>query len=102
LKKIIKLDSATSVSNTGNTETGFPVFGTLNTDTRKILAVLRTYKMGTFVQNYYLLKKIFGNIHLIYFVFTCKLAFILAYLSKTRLKIISIIKAATWHTKTFI
>jgi hypothetical protein len=29
-----------SVSNTGNTETGFPVFGTLNTDTGKILAVL--------------------------------------------------------------
>jgi hypothetical protein len=29
-----------SVSNTGNTETGFPVFGSLNTDTGKILAVL--------------------------------------------------------------
>jgi hypothetical protein len=33
-------DVGVSVSNTGNTETGFPVFGTLNTDTGKILAVL--------------------------------------------------------------
>jgi hypothetical protein len=42
---------------------------------------IRTYKMGTFDQNYYLLKNILSNIHLIYFGFTCKPAFILAYLS---------------------
>jgi hypothetical protein len=34
-------------------------------------------------QNYYLKKKL-SNIHLIYFVFTCKLALILAYLSKKK------------------
>jgi hypothetical protein len=49
------------------------------------------------------LKKILGSIRLINFIFTCKLAFILEYLSKTRLKIISFIKPQlpTWHTKTF-
>jgi hypothetical protein len=45
---------------------------------------IRTYKMGTFDQNYYLLKNILSNIHLIYFGFTCKPAFILAYLSKKK------------------
>jgi hypothetical protein len=35
----------------------------------RYLPVLRTYKMGTFYQNYFLLNKIFGNIHLIYSVF---------------------------------
>jgi hypothetical protein len=38
--------------------------------------------MATFDQTYYLLRKKLGNIPLINFVFTCKLAKILAYLSK--------------------
>jgi hypothetical protein len=45
---------------------------------------IRTYKSGTFDLNYYLLKNILSNIHLIYFGFTCKPAFILAYLSKKK------------------
>jgi hypothetical protein len=47
-----------SVSNTGNTETGFPVFGTLNTDTGKILAVLpvlERIKWALLTKNYCLL-----------------------------------------------
>jgi hypothetical protein len=31
---------------------------------------IRTYKMDTFDQNYYILKNILSNVHLIYFVFT--------------------------------
>jgi hypothetical protein len=40
------------------------------------ITAIRTYKMGTFDQNYYLLKNILSNIHLIYFGFNCKPAFI--------------------------
>jgi hypothetical protein len=50
--KRTKSSAADSVSNTGNTETGFPVFWTLNTDTDNILAVLpvlRTSKVGVFL-----------------------------------------------------
>jgi hypothetical protein len=81
--------AAGSVSNTCNTETGFPLFETLNTDTVNILAVLpvlERIKWGTFDQNYYLLKQNIGQYapNLLCF-YNCKLAFILAYLSKTRL-----------------
>jgi hypothetical protein len=72
-----------SVSNIGFTDTGFLVFGTLIPIP---IPVLRTYKMGTFDQTYYRdrLKKILGNICLIYFVFTCKLAFNLAHIFTKR------------------
>jgi hypothetical protein len=51
-----------------------PVFrysGLFNTGQyRQNFAGIRTYKMDTFDQNYYLLKNILSNVHLIYFVFT--------------------------------
>jgi hypothetical protein len=74
---MFKIDNMPSVSNPVYTDTGIPVFGTPNTDTGKNLPVfagIETYKIGTFHQNDFLLKKKLGNIRLIYFVFTCKLA----------------------------
>jgi hypothetical protein len=62
-----------SVSNPVYTDTGIPVFGTPNTDTGKNLPVFGGIE-NVFYQNYFLLKIILGNIRLIYFVFTCKLA----------------------------
>jgi hypothetical protein len=77
---VLNSEVGTSVSNTG-----FLVFGDSQYRYRQNfggITGIRTYKMGTFDQNYYLLKKILGNIHLIYFVFTCKLTFIIAFYLK--------------------